>query len=338
MARGIGRQLSHEVLEQYRYRAIELRKKKWKVVDIAEAFGVNRRAVTRWFATYYKQGKVGLKSKKAPGPRPKLLPDEIHSVLNTLQDPATVHGFDTPLWTCKKLQTIITKKTGKNLHTSNVWRWLIRWRFSNQSPEKSALQADPKRGELWLKEDWPKIRCHAKQWKAVVYFLDEAGVSLIPVMGKTWAPKGKTPIVKVTGIKGGFCVTSAVSSSGRMLFRIEKEKVNAKVHIQFLKQIIKQHPRKKIIIIEDQAPAHISAEVRRFVMDNKEKLALYHIPPYSPDLNPDEEVWNYLKNKKLKAHQVQTKKEFKPFVIGKMRSIQRTPSLVRSFFYKYNGL
>jgi hypothetical protein len=95
--------------------------------------------------------------------------------------------------------------------------------------------------KTWLKEEWPKIKAHAKRWKAIIYFVDEAGVSLVPVMGKTWAPKGKTPVVKVTGNRGGFCVSSAVSPAGRMLFRIEKEKVRAVVHIQFLKQILRHH-------------------------------------------------------------------------------------------------
>ena len=153
-------------------------------------------------------------------------------------------------------------------------------------------------------------------------------------MGKTWAPKGKTPIVKVTGNKGGFCVTSAISPVGRMLFRIEKETVNADVHMQFLKQILSHHNRRKVVVIEDQAPAHTSWKIKEFVKSNSKRFALYYLPPYSPNLNPDEEVWNYLKNQKLKAHQARTKKEFKPLVIAKMRSIQMNPGLIQSFFYR----
>ena len=338
MAHGIGRQLSHEVLEQYRFRAMDLRMKKWKVVDIAEAFGVNRRAVTRWFSLYDKRGKGALKSTKAPGPAPKLAIKDMRGILRVLKDPATEHGFDTPLWTCKRLQLIAIKQSGKTLHNSNVWRWLDKWGFTNQAPEKRALQADPKEGERWLKKDWPAIKAHAKRWQAMIYFVDEAGVSLIPVLGKTWAPKGETPIVKVTGNKGGFCVTSAISPAGRMLFRIEREKITAVVHIQFLKQILRHHPRRKIIVVEDQARPHIAKLVKDFVKEHKKQFALYYLPPYSPHLNPDEGVWNHLKNKELKAHQAMTRKEFKPVVIGKMRSIQMRPGLVRSFFYKYDRL
>jgi len=332
MSHGIGRQLSHEVLEQYRFRAIELRNKKWKVGDIAEAFGVNRRAVSRWFTVYSNLGKGGLKSKKAPGPSTKLSEKEISSILKSLENPATDFGFETPLWTCKRLQLVIKRKTHKDLHISNVWRMLIKLGFSNQSPEKRALQADPKEGDRWLKEEWSKIQQYAKRWRAIIYFVDEAGVSLIPVMGKTWAPKGETPIVKVTGNKGGFCVTSAISPSGRMLFRIEKETVDSEVHIQFLRQILTHHPRRKVIVVEDQAPPHTAKQTRQFVDENKERFALYYLPPYSPHLNPDEEVWNNLKNQKLRAHQALTKKEFKPLILAKMKSIQMKPNIVRSFF------
>ena len=83
----------------------------------------------------------------------------------------------------------------------------------------------------------------------MLYFQDEAGVSLIPFMRTTWAPKGKTPIIKVTGKKGGICVSSAISLAGRMVFRIEKGRMTSETYIDFLAKIILQHPRRKIVII-----------------------------------------------------------------------------------------
>lgn len=331
-----GRTYSHEVLEHYRFQTIRLHNEGRHVNEIAHFFGIHRGSVSRWLTTYKRNGKTSLKSRKAQGPTPKLTAKETRSLLRTLKDPATDHGFDTPLWTCNRLQVLITTQTGKNLHISNIARLLKRWGITNQKPEKRALQADPKEGKRWIKQEWPRIKAHAKRWQAIIYFLDEAGVSLVPVMGRTWAPKGRTPIVKVTGNKGGFCVTSVISPAGRMLFRIEKERINAAVHIQFLRHILRHHPRRKVIVVEDQAPAHAAGKIEEFVKENRKRFALYYLPTYSPHLNPDEDVWNHLKNRKLKAHQVRTKKEFKPFVLGKMRSIQRDGSLIRSFFYRLN--
>ena len=216
MEKGIGRQLSHVVLEQYRFRAILLRKKGWLINEIADAFGVNRRAVTRWWATFKKDGKKALRSKKAAGPSYKLTPEEMNTTISFFEEDATKHGFETPLWTCQRIQQIIQKRTGKKLHTTNVMRWLKKLNFTNQKPQRQASQQDERAVKRWVKEEWPKIREHTRRWQAMLYFLDEAGVSLIPVMGKTWAPKGKTPIIKVTGKKGGFCVTSAISPKKRM--------------------------------------------------------------------------------------------------------------------------
>ncbi len=327
-----GRSYSREVLEHYRFRAIELHKEGKKVNDIADFFGVHRGSVSQWLSTCRLYGKEKLKSKKAAGPEFKFAAKEIEKLLKVLRDDATTHGFETPLWTCKRIRDVMKKITGKKLHTTNVMRLLHRTRLTPQKPERTAIQKDDEAVERWLREEWPKIKAHCRRWQAMLYFQDESGVSLTPVMGKTWAPKGKTPVVKVTGARGGLCVTSAISPAGKMVFRIEKEKVNAKKHIEFLEQIMKQHPRRKIIVIEDRAPAHRAKKVQEFIQKHKKRLAVYFIPSYAPELNPDEHVWEYLKAYQLKAHQAKTTEELKGLVKRKMQGIQRRKGLVNSFF------
>ena len=189
-----------------------------------------------------------------------------------------------------------------------------------------------------MKEEWPRILVHAKHWQAMIYFQDEAGVSVNAVMGKTWAPKGKTPIVKLSGNRGGISVSSAISPAGRLLFRVEKDTVNSTTFIDFLDKIRKHHKNRKIIVIADRAPVHIAGKVNDYVEKNKRSFALYYLPPYSPELNPDESVWAYLKKNKLKAHQAKSKKELKEITISAMKSIQKRPELLGSFFYNLNGL
>lgn len=332
MEKGVGRQLSHDVLEHYRFRAITLRKKGWKIREIADAFGVNIRAVIRWFAQYKSGGKKALLSRKAAGPSYQLTREEMGDLLALFKEDATQHGFETPLWTCKRIQQVIRQRIGKKLHTTSILRWLKRWNYTNQKPQRRAIQRDEKAVQKWLDEEWPKIQKHVRRWQAMLYFQDECGVSLTAVLGKTWAPKGKTPIVKVTGNKGGLCVTSAISPAGKMVFRIEKKRVNADEHIKFLEQILEHHPRRKIIVIEDRAPAHRSQKVKNLVEENKKRFAVYLIPPYSPELNPDEHVWAYLKGYQLKTHQARNTKELKKLVKRKMQSIQQKAALINSFF------
>jgi len=335
MEKGIGRQISHEVLEQYRFRAIKLRKKGWQVNQIAEAFGVNRRAVTRWFTTFRQHGGKALKSKKANGPEPKLSQEDRQTILAIIRNPAIKYGFETSLWTCKRLQQIIKEQIKKEIDISNIWRWLKEWGLTNQKPDKEAVEKNKKEVWRWLNEEWPKIQEHRRRWQAMIYFQDESSVSLVPVLGKTWAIKGKTPKIRVTGNRGSIAVSSAISPAGRMVFRIEKDTVTAKSFIDFLKQMLKHHRHRKIIVIVDNSKPHIAQMVNNFVGENKSRLAIYYLPTYSPELNPDEEVWNYLKNVKLKAHQARNKKEFTPLVRRKLRSIQKKPELIKSFFFMY---
>ena len=327
-----GRSIPRDALEHYRFKALDLREKKWKINNIAEAFGVRREAVSRWISKAKKYGKESLRKRKAKGKEPKLDKEDKKQIISWLRKSAMEFGFETPLWDCKRIQKMVKKELSKEIAISNLWKTLRKWNLTPQKPEKVALEKNQRKVTEWLNTEWPKIQAHARRWQAMLYFQDESGVSLIPVLGKTWAKKGKTPKIKVTGNKGGFCVTSAISPAGRMVFRIENHTIHAEDHIDFLKQIIKHHPHRKIIVIEDNAKPHIAGLVKDFVRDNKNKIAVYYLPTYSPDLNPDEKVWKYLKNVKLKAHQARNKKEFKPLIKSKMLSIQKKPNTIKSFF------
>lgn len=328
-----GWQLPHDVLEHYRFRAIELWQEGKKVSDIAHFFGLHRVTVSYWVAAYKRGGKRALRSRKAPGPPFKLKPGEIARVMKCLQQEATACGFETPLWTTKRVAYLVRKEAKKQLDYSNVWRLLKRMGLTNQKPEKRAYEQDKKAAKKWLREEWPKILAHKRRWQAVLYFQDEAGVSLRPVLGNTWAPKGKTPVVHVTGKKDGFCVSSAISTSGRMAFRIERGKVVKETFVDFLQKLLDMHPRRKVIVVTDKARPHIAKLVDDFVSAHAKRFALYYLPSYSPELNPDEHVWGYLKKNKLRAHAARSGKELKTLTINSMRSIQMRPTLVRSFFY-----
>ena len=332
MQKGDGRSIPRGTLEYLRKQSIRLWKNDKNIEDIADFCGVHFTVVYKWVRIYKQKGEEGLKRRKAKGAEPKLNRDDKKKIILWLKKSAMEFGFETPLWDCRRIQRMIKQKLNKNIAISNLWENLRRCGLTPQKPEKLALERNEMKVKKWIREEWPKIEKHRRRWQAMLYFQDESGVSLIPVLGRTWAKKGKTPKIKVTGNKGGFCVTSAISPAGRMVFRIENHTIHAEDHIDFLKQIMKQHHHRKVIIIEDNAKPHIAVEVKDFVRDNENKIAVYYLPTYSPDLNPDEKVWKYLKHVKLKAHQARNKKEFKPLILSKMLSIQKKPELIKSFF------
>ncbi len=327
-----GRSISRDTLEYLRNQSIRLWKKGRSINDISDFCGVHFTVVYKWIRIYNQTGLDGLKKKKARGAESKLNKDDKKQIISWLRKPAMEFGFETPLWDCKRIQIVIKNELKKNIAISNLWENLRRWNLTPQRPEKMALERNQRKVNKWLRDEWPKIEEHRRKCQAMLYFQDESSVSLVPVLGKTWAKKGETPKVKVTGNRGSIAVSSAISPAGRMIFRIEKGKVNSKTFIDFLKQIMKNHRWRKIIVIVDNSPTHTAKAVNNFIELVKNKLTVYYLPTYSPDLNPDEEVWKYLKNVKLKAHQARNKKEFKPLVLSKMHSIQKKPNLIKSFF------
>ena len=100
-------------------------------------------------------------------------------------------------------------------------------KLSFKKPNRESIEKDECEVEAWIREVWPKIKAHARRWQAMLYFQDESSVQLTSVLGKTWAPIGKTPKVKVTGKRGSICISSAISPAGRLVFRLEKKRINA---------------------------------------------------------------------------------------------------------------
>src|SRR3989344_403835 len=311
MKRDDGRSISRDALENYRFQALKLRKNGWRVTKIAEAFGLHVKSISRWFVKASKHGEQSLKKTKAKGAKPKLSIKEKTEIINCLKESAMDFGFETPLWTAKRVQQLIIKKHNIKIHISKICDWLKKIGLSPQKPKKNPPQRNEKLVKRWIKNEWPKINEHRRKWQAILYFIDEAGISLIPYVGRTWAPKGKTPTINVTGNRGGFCVSSGITPAGKLIFRIEKGKV---------------------IVVADNASSHKSNLIRGFVESNKQRFALYHIPPYSPDLNPDEHIWSYLKTYELKAHQAQSVIDLKKLANKKLQKIQRNQTLIKSFF------
>lgn len=330
-----GRKISRDALEAFRYRAINLRYSLgYSVKQISEIFGLNYFSISHWFCKYRLQGKRSLQKRTAPGASLVLDKDIMKWLKKALIDSAEKWGFGIPLWTGTMVRILLKKEKSINLNRVTVWRYLRRMGLSFQKPETRYIQQNKKLVKAWIRYEWPKINKWVNKNRAILYFEDESGVSLSPVVGKTWAPRGKTPIFRITGKRGGVLAMSAISPSGRMRFRLEKRRINSGVMIEFLGQLMKSHRRRKIAVVMDQAPCHISKKIRAFV-DAKNNLEVFYIPPYSPELNPDEKVWRHLKHVSLKNHQAQNKNQLSRMVLSALRNIQKSPTLTSSFFDHY---
>jgi transposase len=178
----------------------------------------------------------------------------------------------------------------------------------------------------------PRILAAVRKFRAILYFQDESSVSLTAFHGKTWAPRGEAPRCKVTGRRGSVSALSAFSQRGQLVFRLHKKRIASGEVIEFLDQLLKHHPYRHLVVVMDQAPPHMSKRTRGYIARQK-RLHVFYLPAYSPDWNPDEKVWNYLKHHDLSAHQAKTVDELDG-LHRKLASMANRPRLLRGLFFR----
>jgi len=239
--------------------------------------------------------------------------------------------FEFAMWTRSMIRELIREKFGVRLSEVSVGRMLRKLGLSPQKPLRRAYERDPKLVESWREKEFPKIRELAKKKRATLYFADEAGVRSDFHAGTTWAPKGKTPVVPATGQRFGMNLISAIRLRGDFRFMTVDGRMNAQKFIEFLKRLIHDAPR-PVFLIVDRHPSHRAKKVLAFVRSTKGRLRLFFLPPYAPDTNPDEHVWNHLKNHGIGKRAIRNREPFRQVVLGHMRSLQRLPDVIRRFF------
>jgi len=202
--------------------------------------------------------------------------------------------------------------------------------FSVQKPLYQAWQQDPTLVHEWETRIYPTIKAQARAAGATIYFADEAGIRSDYHTGTTWAPVGETPVVAVTGRRFSFNMISAVSPRGDFRFMIHEGSVTAPTFKEFLTRLM-IGASKPIFVIVDGHPIHKSKLVKDYVESLDGMLKLFYLPPYSPQLNPDEQVWAHVK-RQVSRQLVQNLDDMKTLALGALRRIQKLPALVKSFF------
>jgi transposase len=332
MRKNDARHLTHNELTELRKRGVTAVQDGQRVALVAKVLGVQKSTLFGWLARYRRGGWNALDARKRGGRPPKLTAKIMEWIYNTvtMNDPRQMK-FPFALWTSLMVVELIWRQFHIRLSKASVCRLMNQLGLSPQKPLWRAFQKDPERIEKWVKEEYPRICTLARKQKADIFFGDEAGVRSDFHSGKTWAIRGKTPIVTTTGARFGCNMISAVSPRGTMRFMFIEGKFNAEVFIDFLKRLIHNWLRKVFLII-DGHPVHKSVAISNFVTSTEGRLQLFFLPPYSPELNPDEQVWNHLKNNGVGKQPVTGPDQLKSLVLSHLRKIQKLPALVRSFF------
>jgi transposase len=318
---------------EMRIRAVQAVMRGVSVIHVAGAYGVDRRTLHRWLARYKREGEKGLERKPGSG-RPRTLEELTEAeVRRMILKPASEFGFETDLWTVGRLRRVIREQFWVTLSKNTVWRRLRDAGLTYQKPERQYFEIDEQARRKWLRTEVPKIRATVEKYRAILYFQDESNVSLCAFLGKTWAPCGQTPRVRVSGARDSVSAMSALSRRGHLLFRLHEKRIASPEVIDFLDQMLQHHKRRHLVVVMDQAPPHVSKKTKAYLA-NQPRLHVFYLPKYSPDWNPDEKVWNHLKHHELKAHQAKTKDELKRLTLRKLHCMARDPDLLYGLFLR----
>ena len=274
----------------------------------------------------------GLAEKIAQGPEPKLTQKQRQQVKGWIvgRDPRQ-YGFDYGLWTRRIVQSLLEKKCGVQLGLTAVGRLLAGLEITPQKPLRRAYERDPARIEKWLEEDHPKLRRRAKRRGAEIFFLDEAAFRSDPVSGRTYGLKGQTPVVKTSGQRQSLNAISAVNARGAFWYDVYSGKLNAAQFVEFLRGFIEGR-RQPMFLVVDGHPSHTAKKVKAYIQSLGGRLELHFLPPYGPDLNPDEFVWSYAKGNGISKKPLRQNESLKERVVKDLDAIRQDKRLVRSFF------
>ena len=327
-----GRKLDHKTLEEIRKRAVEQVQAGESPEDVIQTLGFHRGCIYDWLARYRAGGWDGLKAKPLAGRPKKITGAQIRYLYRAIVGKTPLqHRFEFALWTLRLVQWLIYEDLGLKLSRASVARLLKPMGLSCQRPLFRAMEQNAARVEKWKREQDPQIRKLAKESGAEIWFEDESGVRSDYHGGTTWAPKGQTPVVRTTGARYRYNLISAVAAQGELRFMRTNKSVTAPVFVEFLGRLM-QGMQRRVFLIVDGHPVHRSVRVQKYVASTKGRLPLFFLPPYSPELNPDEQVWTEVKAKGLGRRVIASSGQLFRTLLGLLRSLQRNRNKIRAFF------
>jgi len=321
--------------EETRFRVVEyLKKQLGSQREAAVVFNITTVAVCNIWKKYRLQGKTGIKSRqrgtKGGG---KLKPEMIREIKLIIKDKLPDQlKMKFGLWTREAVQNLIEQQYEIALSKSQIGRLLKSWGYTPQKPIAKAFEQKPGKVKAWLKKEYPSIVERSKQENATIYFGDETGMRSDHQTGRSYAPKGETPVIKRTGQRFSLNMISAISNRGHLQFMIIDGRFNGDVFISFLQQMTK-YSKKKIFFITDGHPAHKTKKLKQWLDDNKHKIEVFFLPPYSPELNPQEYVNQDLKTNIIGKNRPINKAQMRVNVEDFMCNRKQDKTQVKKYFH-----
>ncbi len=329
------RSLSREARHERRVQVIRLRNAGHTYAEIATQAGLSRTGVFDICKRHEAAGARGLHD--APGGRKvgegRRLDAAQEGAVRKLITDKTPDQLKMPyaLWTRAAVGELIEQRFGVRLPVRTMGLYLTRWGFTPQKPMKKAYEQSPAAVKKWLEEDYPMIAARAKVEGAQIHWGDETGLRSDDVRGRSYAPKGKTPVIRVNSKRHGLSVISTVTNNGQMRWRAFDGALNSDILIDFLRRLIKDAER-KVYLILDNLRVHHSKPVKAWLAKHEQEIEVFYLPSYSPELNPNEMANGDLKQAVTKLAPARTKLQLVKAAASHLRSVQRRPERIKDYF------
>lgn len=235
------------------------------------------------------------------------------------------------LWTRRAVQELIRVKLGIRMPIRTVGLYLQRWGLTPQRPTRRAYERDDAAVERWLRVEYPKIQRRAAAERAEINWGDETGLRSDESRHRGYAPPASTPIVRIPARRSSLSVISSITNRGDLRFMIYKGALTPARFITFMRRLIKGR-RKKIFLIVDNLSVHKARKVTEWVGRHSEEIELFHLPPYSPELNPDEYLNSDLKRAVHSDVPPRDAPALMRLTLSHLRRIQARPRRIAGYF------
>ena len=320
--------------EFQRRRAVELRDKGESAKLIARIIGVSMNSVYRWHKIHRNGGSLEFEPRSG---RPRRLSDDqLETLRRLLLRGATAFGWHNDLWTSKRVTEVIRRHF--NIQFSRIHTWVILTQYlgwSAQRPIQQLRERNDIEIERWKVEDFPRILKDADQKEAYLVFIDESGFLLSPNIRRTFAPRGKTPIIRTSDPHGRISAIGALAISPKQkrpsfYYGLLSNNANYRSDsvVQFVDKVIQRISR-PIIILWDAIPIHCSKATDQY-LEQHDNVVVEQFPSYAPELNPVDKVWLYIKYGRLPNYVPLTVDELRDRLIDEFNALRNEQHVLAS--------
>lgn len=329
------RTLTPQAQEELRRRVVAAVLAGMSKSEAARVFHVSRTSIDAWLRQHETGGEAALTGAKRGRPKePRLNKRQTARAVRLIRDKCPDQmKLPFALWTREAVCELLKREFGITVSVWTAGRYLKSWGFTPQKPVRRAYERNPKAVQHWLDVEYPAIATRAKRENGLIHWGDEMGLRSDHQSGTSYAPRGKTPAIPGTGQRFGCNMISTITNRGQLSFMVFTQRFTAPVFITFLRRLLRQKHLKgrKCFLIIDGHPVHRSAKVRAWVTRRADRIELFDLPGYSPELNPDECLNNDVKDN-AGRQRPQDKRQMLSQTRSYLRGTQRSPRVVRNYF------